>query len=117
MTDKTKNVNYTEEMTANLVNAYENADNEPARLAVVNEYAELYGKSAASIRAKLVREGVYVAKTRAPAGKAGVKKADLVAAIADLLGVNSETVESLEKATKRSLELVRNALETEEVSE
>ncbi len=89
-----------------MVNAYEQADSDAARAAVVNEYADLYGKTPASVRAKLVREGVYIAQTRAPAGKRSAKKSDIVTAIADMLGVNGEAVESLEKATKRSLELV-----------
>ena len=112
MTEKTPN--YTEEQTANMVNAYEHADTDAARVAVVNEYAELYGKTAASVRAKLVREGVYIAQSRAPAGKAAEKKSAIVSAIADLLNVNGEVIESLEKATKKSLELVRDALERTE---
>ena len=107
MTEKTPN--YTEEMVARLHEVYDgNADVED-RDAQVAQLAEELGKSAASIRAKLTREGVYVPKGTST-GKASIKKADLVAEIASKLGVLEDVVGSLEKATKKSLQLISNAL-------
>jgi len=52
-----KNVNYTPEMTAQIVSDYE------AGIAV-EAIAEAVNKSVRSVRSKLVREGVYVAKPK-----------------------------------------------------
>ena len=54
-------VNYTAEMTTAIVNAYQDG-------AYVDEIAADIGKSVRSVRSKLVREGVYVAKAK-PAAK------------------------------------------------
>ena len=54
-------VNYTPEMTAAIVDQYQNG-------ATVDEIATDIGKSVRSVRSKLVREGVYVAKAK-PAAK------------------------------------------------
>ena len=50
-----KNVNYTPEMTAQIVSDYEAGVS-------VDAIAEAINKSVRSVRSKLVREGVYVAK-------------------------------------------------------
>ena len=57
-----KNVNYTPEMTAQIVSDYE------AGIAV-EAIAETINKSVRSVRSKLVREGVYVAQPKAKARK------------------------------------------------
>ena len=54
-------VNYTAEMTAAIVDQYQNGVS-------VDEIATDMGKSVRSVRSKLVREGVYVAKAK-PAAK------------------------------------------------
>ena len=54
-------VNYTAEMTAAIVDQYQNGVS-------VDEIATDIGKSVRSVRSKLVREGVYVAKAK-PAAK------------------------------------------------
>ena len=54
-------VNYTPEMTAAIVDQYQAG-------ASVDEIATDIGKSVRSVRSKLVREGVYVAKAK-PAAK------------------------------------------------
>lgn len=107
MTDKTPN--YTEEMVARLHEVYDGDADVETRDEQIAQLADELGKSAASIRAKLTREGVYVPKGKV-AGKASIKKADLVAEIAGKLGVLEDVVGSLEKATKKSLELINNAL-------
>lgn len=96
MTAKTQN--YTPEQTAQIVADYEQGY-------TVEQIAESLGKSTRSIVAKLSREGVYRAKTKA-VGATRVRKADMVDQIAECLGVAPEVVESLEKATHESLEQV-----------
>ena len=99
-------VNYTDEMIARLKEVYDGQDSEDARSAQVQQLATELDKAPASIRAKLVREGLYVAKDKAPKGKAGLSKADLVSKIAHQLNVDEDIVGSLEKATKVSLTMV-----------
>lgn len=98
-----KMVTYTAEQTAVLVNGYQAGETVEALAAVV-------GKSVRSVVAKLSREGVYKAKTKASGATAKVTKADLVATIAATLNCSEELVESLEKATHPALELLVKAL-------
>ena len=90
-------LNYTAEQTAQAVEMYL-ADT------AVEVIATALGKSARSVVAKLSREKVYVAKTRATAGR--VTKAALVAQIAAKAGVGAEVLASLEKATHEALEVI-----------
>ena len=94
MTAQTQN--YTEAQTLELVNEYKAG-------VTVEALAERMGKSVRSVVAKLSREGVYVAKTRAR-GEARVRKADLVDKLAQACGVAPEVFESLEKANHDVLE-------------
>ena len=107
---KEKAVNYTDEMVARLAEVYNGKATDEVRKAQVQELADELGKSPASIRAKLTREGLYVALTKAPAGKAVVRKAQLVTAIASQLSVDEDIIGSLEKATKDTLKRVLTAL-------
>lgn len=111
MTDKT--VNYTDEMVARLHEVYDGEADEATRDEQVKALADELDRSPASIRAKLTREGLYVPKAKAPAGKRSVRKAELVKAIAAVMGENEEAVESLEKATKVTLVKVFKALTRE----
>lgn len=107
-----KEVVYTEEVVNDLVEAYTKQDTDEARAAVVAEWAEQLGVSEASVRAKLVAENVYIAKTRTTKNGEPVEtKAKIVGDIASMLGVNEERIESLEKATKPTLKMIREALE------
>lgn len=105
-----KVVNYTDEMVARLHEVYQPDASEADREAQIVALSDELGKNIQSIRAKLTSEGVYVPKAKAPAGKNTVRKAVLVAAIAEKLGVHVETVESLEKANKVALAHVFKAL-------
>ena len=105
-----KQVNYTDESVARLNEVYDGNDTEANRDAQVAQLAEELGKSAASVRAKLTREKLYVPKTKAPAGKATVSKAALVQAIADAIDEDVDVIGSLEKATKVTLNKVLKAL-------
>jgi hypothetical protein len=96
MTDKT--VNYTPEQTAQLVAKYQAG-------ATVETLAEMFGKTTRSIVAKLSREGVYQAKSKA-SGTTRVKKAELVDQIAQLCSATPEAFDSLEKANHEVLEAI-----------
>jgi response regulator RpfG family c-di-GMP phosphodiesterase len=106
--------NYTVEMTEEVVAAYSAAESEAAREEVVAHFAEKFGKNSKSVRAKLVREGVYVKKEYKTKTGGDVERKDaIVENIASALGVSSDAVGSLEKATKKALTLIRAALVAE----
>lgn len=93
---KATQTNYTAEQTVELVAGYQAGE-------TVEVLAARLGKTVRSVVAKLSREGVYQAKTRAT-GQARVKKADLVDQLAHKCGVAPEVFESLEKANHDVLE-------------
>ena len=105
-----KEVNYTEAMTARLHEVYDSESDEAQREAAILDLSDELERSVPSIRAKLTREGVYVPKAKAPAGKNVVRKAQIVTAIAAKLDVQEDIVGSLEKATKNTLIRIYNAL-------
>lgn len=112
MTMTTKNPTYTDDQVSKMVEVYTDASNDTDRTEVVQTLAQEFSKSVASIRSKLVREGVYVAKTRvSKTGAPVINKADIVNQIADEIGVDAETFESLEKATKPVLTKLLNFLQ------
>jgi hypothetical protein len=96
MMTKATQTNYTPEQTLELVTQYQAGT-------AVEQLATQMNKTVRSVVAKLSREGVYVAKTRAT-GQARVKKADLVDKLATACGVAPEVFESLEKANHEVLE-------------
>ena len=98
MTATTKTVNYTQEQTTQVVEAYKSGT-------AVEQIAQDLGKSTRSIVAKLSREGVYQPKTKAK-GETRVKKAELVDKLAAACDVAPEVFESLEKANYEVLELL-----------
>ena len=95
MTKETK-TNYTEAQTLQLVADYKAG-------VAVEAIATAMGKTTRSVVAKLSREGVYKAKTKAT-GHARVKKSELVDMLAERCGVPAEQFESLEKATVEVLQ-------------
>ena len=102
-----KNVNYTPEVTQEIVDSYETAPN----MDTVRKLAEIYGKTTKSIIGKLSREGVYqkasyVTKT----GAKPITKAEIVAQITDKLDLDEQAVAGLEKAPKSALVAVRDAV-------
>ena len=103
-------VNYTDNMVARLHEVYDGEAAEEVRDAQVAQLAEELDRSPASIRAKLTREQIYVPKSKAPAGKASVTKAQLVTQIAEAMEVDEDVIGSLEKATKVTLNKVLAAL-------
>ena len=95
--------NYSAEMTAELVAKYLAGE-------TVETLATFAGKSVRSVVAKLSREGVYKSKAKAKT-EVRVTKDELVARIAEHIGVAEETIDSLEKATAGTLKIVLEALE------
>ena len=96
-----KTVNYTPEMTAAIVEAYVAvADaSEDERNVVVESLAVKYDKSVRSIRAKLSRENVYVAKKPVSkvTGDKPAKKEELAAMLATVTNLPLVSAEKLNK--------------------
>ena len=111
MTEK-KAPNYTQEQTEEMVERYTACETEAERLAEVEAIAEDFGKPVRSVRQKLVREKVYIAKVyKTKTGEKPESKENIVADISRALGVDSDTVGSLVKANKSALSLIRGTLE------
>jgi len=109
MVDK-KAPNYTDAQCAAIIEDYNEAQTDSERAAVVETHAVELGKSNASIRMKLVAEKVYIKP--AYVSKAGVKsetKGTIVESIAAILGVTSEQLPGLDKATVKALNVIRAA--------
>jgi site-specific recombinase XerC len=102
MMTTTKTINYTPQLTAEIVQAYQAGE-------TVESIATRLEKSTRSIVAKLAREGVYQAKNKAK-GVQAPKKAELISEIAHSIGTSEELIESLEKATREALELIAKAV-------
>ena len=99
--------NYTEEQTNMLVGAYLDSPTQKT----VEKLAEELEKSKKSIIGKLSREGVYrrevyVSKT----GEKPITKVEIVANIADHLGLESKHLAGLEKSPKESLKNLENGV-------
>lgn len=98
--------NYTEEVTNELVAGYiaVAGESEDVRNAFVAEAAAKYGKSVRSIRAKLSRENVYIAKTPvAKDGNPAVKKEVLAAMLETSAGVPLVSAEKMNKEDIKKL--------------
>lgn len=107
---------YTQEQTTEMVLAYERVSGlgEERRNAVVAEYAEKFGKTEASIRAKLSRAGVYVKKepkSKITGGKAETRE-DLVKRMNKdyALKLTEREEESLARVSKLALLKLDKAL-------
>ena len=120
-----KTVNYTPEMTATMKSKYIAVAGEPeaVRDAMVKELAAELNKSERSIRAKLSRENVYVAKTVVSkvTGETPAKKIELAARLAEISGanINVDNVAKMNKVDITRLIAAFEALqpEAEEVSD
>lgn len=98
----TAQINYTDEQTTELVNAYQGGE-------AVEALAERFQKSVRSIVAKLSREGVYQPKTKAK-GAGRVTKAALIQYMEELLQLDPQVLQSLEKAQTGALQALAAAL-------
>lgn len=103
---KAKTPNYTEEMTAAIVDRYTGGES-------VEDIAESIGKPVRSVRAKLVREGVYVAaeKPKAAAKDEGPTKKELLRELESL--APQFPIDGFVNATKEALTALIRHLETE----
>jgi len=98
--EKMASKNYTDEMVSAMVKQYEA---EPT-LDTVATLEQDFGKTTRSIIAKLSREGVYKAQPRTTkTGEPVVRKDELVAEIATMLGIDDSTIATVSKATKADL--------------
>lgn len=92
-----KIVNYTPEMTAQMVADYQAG-------ITVESIAESLGKTVRSVVAKLSREGVYQKKVYVTkTGEAPVKKDAHADAIGQIVGLSEGEIDSLTKANKTAL--------------
>ena len=101
-------MNYNEEQTKRIVEAYKSSPNRETVEALAKELS----KSIKSIIGKLSREGVYrreIYKTKT--GELPVTKVEIVSDIADDLGIEVESLSGLEKAPKSALKKLKEALE------
>jgi len=98
----TKTVNYTEEMVSRLHEMYAELGNDG-----LEQIAEAMEKPVRSIRAKLVRDGLYVASPKSAAAKKdGPSKKEILNAI-DSLGFDPT---GLEGATKEALVRIKSLI-------
>lgn len=116
--------NYTEAQTADMVRRYIAVSNESegTRDALVNELAAEFNKSPRSIRAKLSRENVYIAKTpKAKDGSPAINKATLAGILSISAGVPLTSAEKLTKVDLKNLisviESLRDEIADLEISE
>jgi len=110
-----KEPSYTEKFTAEITARYLEGDSYEARQEILKEIAAESGKKVQSLRAKLVRENVYVAKEyKTRDGDKPETKSDIVTSIAMSLGVAAKELAGLEKATKNALTLVRAGVATDD---
>ena len=99
-------MNYTEEVTAFLVEKY----TENPCMETVVLLAAKYDKTIKSIIGKLSREGVYQrAHYTSKSGKAPITKVELVNNIAENLGIEVESLVGLEKSPKAALKELEQA--------
>ena len=107
---KTPSTSYTAEQVAEMREVYCAAESDDDRAAAVELLAARFGRKAQSVRMKLVREGVYVAKAyKAKDGNAPITKEQLVSNIAEAIGTDNELV-GLERAAKNTLRIILDAV-------
>ena len=100
-------MNYNEEQTKHIVEAYQNNPNRETVEALAKELS----KSIKSIIGKLSREGVYrreIYKTKT--GELPVTKVEIVSNIADSLGIEVDSLLGLEKTPKATLKTLEDCL-------
>lgn len=87
-------------------------DRAPLNYEIAGEIAEQFGLKQKAVVASAIRNGIdYVRKARvSKTGEPVVTKEDLVATIADKLGLESGDLDGLEKATKVALSKVAAGL-------
>ena len=100
-------MNYTEDQTKHIIQAYQKSPNRDT----VEMLADELQKSVKSIIGKLSREGVYrreIYKTKS--GELPVTKVEIVSNIADSLGIEVDSLLGLEKTPKATLKTLEEAI-------
>lgn len=100
----TAQTNYTDAQVVEIVAQYQAGTS-------VTDIAAAQGKSVRSIIAKLSREGVYQAQSKAK-GTGRVTKAQLIQHMEELLHLDPKSLQSLEKAATTELNTLVARLET-----
>ena len=118
MTAQKKAPNYTDAQAEHIAAEYVKGQNDEERQTILENLAIETKRDIKSLRAKLVRMGVYVKKTYVPKTGGTVETKDkIVRSIAGTLGVTEEQLAGLNKATKPTLNLIRAAFEVAAESE
>jgi hypothetical protein len=103
-----KNFEWTEETSSKLENLY------VVEKKTLAELAKVFGRTEASIRAKLSNLGVYEKPIKDATKKDGETKSsaksEIVTNLAILLGLKLEDLTSLEKSTKNDLQNLQDAI-------
>lgn len=100
-------MSYNEKDTEYLIEQYQK---DPSR-ETVDRLAEEFERSVKSVIGKLSREGVYRREVyKSKTGELPYTKTEIVADIAELLGVETEALVGLEKAPKGVLKTVKEAV-------
>ena len=102
-----KNINYTPEMTQQIIETYL-AD---PTISTVEKLAEEHSRTKKSIIGKLSREGVYQKSSyTTKTGDKPITKLEIVAQIADALNLDCDQIAGLEKTPKLVLVVVRDQI-------
>lgn len=100
-------MNYTEELTAEIVKEYLE---KPSKETIL-ELAKKYNKSPKSIIGKLSREGVYQKQVYlTKRGEFPETKKEIIARIASKLNIDPERIQGLEKAPKSELKFLDSSI-------
>lgn len=115
----TKEIQYSKDTDAIMMQVYNPEASQGERDAQVSELADKFGKKEKSIIAKLSKLGVYVKKQRVSkvTGDKPKSKADMVKDISTVLNVSFDKVESLTNATKTALVEIFEAIKPSEENE
>lgn len=103
---KEKAVNYTEAQVARMREVYTGADNASEVAALATEF----GKTPASVRAKLSNLGLYKAAEKADDAGERITKMVIAEAIGEKVGLMEHEVEGLSKASKAALDKILRTL-------
>ena len=102
---------YSKEIEDTMASEYALATSDADRKLVVSKYVDLLKVSRQSVVSKLSSMGVYVKPARTTkSGEPVMAKTEYVNAIRILLGAKDHELESLEKASKRDLQVISDRL-------
>lgn len=98
---------YTDEIRDKMKETYLQAETDGERFEVVKYFADMLGKSPASIRGVMSRAGYYIKKAYVnKIGEKSVKKEEMAATIGKYIGMDADQAGSLAKANRNVLKAV-----------